>query len=229
MGRKKRRLRPVVFRLMAIFPFARTTVSTFPSFLGKCGLGRHLIYKPRRSSILSEASGQSPNRPASIAREVALLLDQHSGPLVLYARQLCADPEDAVQCAFVKLIQQRSLPKDCGAWLYRVVRNEALMQSRGERRRRDREQQFAALRGSWFEPELPGSLHGATASEALERLSQTQREIVVARIWGGLTFREIAELLDASQSSIHREYQQAIEFLQSELNQPCPSRTNPKT
>ena len=179
---------------------------------------------------MSETPGQPPIPPAGLAREVAVLLDRYSGALVLYARQLCSDPEDAVQSAFVKLIQQRSLPKDCVAWLYRVVRNESLMQSRGERRRRDREQEFAALRESWFEPELPGGgLQGATASEALERLSQTQREIVVARIWGGLTFREIAHLLDVSQSSLHREYHQAIEFLKTELNQPCPNRSNPKT
>lgn len=179
---------------------------------------------------MPEASRQSPNDPSgSIARVVAQLLDRYSAPLVLYARQICSDPEDAVQCAFVKLIQQQSFPKDTAAWLYRVVRNEALMQCRGERRRRSREQAFAELRGSWFNTNGPSQLRGATVTEALDRLSQLQREIVVARIWGELTFREIAQLLAASQSSVHREYQQAIVLLQTELNEPCPNIHQAKT
>lgn len=178
---------------------------------------------------MSDSPRQQPGRPAGIARELAQLLDRYSGPLVLYARQLCSDPEDAVQIAFVKLAGQQPIPKDRAAWLYRVVRNEALMQSRGDRRRRDREQVFAETRSLWFEPESPASLDGAAASEALKRLPQSQREIVVARIWGGLAFREIAQLLDMSQSSAHRAYQQAIENLQKALNEPCPNSTNQPT
>lgn len=155
------------------------------------------------------------------------MLDRYADALTLYARQLCPDPEDAVQCAFVKLTQQGSLPDDCVAWLYRVVRNEALTQSRGERRRRDREQAFASLRDGCFEPSGTSGLNAAAVSEALERLTQLQREIVTARIWGGLTFREIAQLLALSQSSIHREYQQAIAYLQTELDEPCPNRSSP--
>ncbi|WP_158265377.1 RNA polymerase sigma factor [Blastopirellula marina] len=178
---------------------------------------------------MSDSPSQQPGRPTGIARELAQLLERYSGPLVLYARQLCSDPEDAVQIAFVKLAQQQPSPRDRAAWLYRVVRNEALMQSRGERRRRDREQVFAETRALWFESDSSASLDGEAAAEALQRLSQSQREIVVARIWGGLAFREIAQLLAISQSSAHREYQQAIETLQKELNEPCPNSTNPQT
>lgn len=34
-----------------------------------------------------------------------------------YARQLCADPHDAVQQAFLKLAKQRTAPQDPVAWL----------------------------------------------------------------------------------------------------------------
>lgn len=189
----------------------------------------HLYHKPRRSSNLSDVPSQQSGRPVGIARELAQLLDRYSGPLVLYARQLCSDPEDAVQIAFVKLAQQQPIPKDRAAWLYRVVRNEALMQSRSDRRRRDREQVFAQTRSLWFEPNSSASLDSSAASEALKQLTQSQREIVIARIWGGLAFREIAQLLAISQSSAHREYQQAIESLQRELNEPCPNQTNQQT
>lgn len=146
---------------------------------------------------------------------------------MLYARQLCSDPEDAVQIAFIKLSGQPQWPEDCGAWLYRVVRNEALQQTRGDRRRRDREAAFAQFRVDWFTPDPGSGLDSAQAMQSLERLSRLQREIVTARIWGGLAFREIAQLVDVPLSTAHREYQQAITQLQTELNKPC--RTNHPT
>jgi RNA polymerase sigma-70 factor (ECF subfamily) len=146
--------------------------------------------------------------------------------LVLYARQLCSDPEDAVQLAFIKLSQQATWPADCGAWLYRVVRNEALQQNRGARRRRIREEAFAELKSAWFQPDPAAGLDTREAMESLKRLSRCQREIVTARIWGGLAFREIAQLVDVPLSTAHREYHQAITQLQTELNKPC--RTNHK-
>jgi RNA polymerase sigma-70 factor (ECF subfamily) len=36
--------------------------------------------------------------------DVARLIDAHAAPLVLYARQWCAAPEDVVQEAFLKLV-----------------------------------------------------------------------------------------------------------------------------
>lgn len=150
-----------------------------------------------------------------------MLLDRYMAALVLYARQLCSDPEDAVQIAFIKLSSQADWPEDCGAWLYKVVRNEALQQTRGDRRRRDREAAFAQLRTDWFTPDPASGLDTAQAMASLERLSRCQREIVTARIWGGLAFREIAQLVDVPLSTAHREYQQAITQLQTELNKPC--------
>ena len=60
-----------------------------------------------------------------------------SGPgLVLYARQWTVAPEDAVQEAFLKLSQQSLPPERSVAWLYRVVRNEAISRARAEKRTR---------------------------------------------------------------------------------------------
>ena len=44
--------------------------------------------------------------------EIARLIDTHSAPLVLYARQWCDAPEDVVQEAFIKLVRQSPPPDD---------------------------------------------------------------------------------------------------------------------
>jgi DNA-directed RNA polymerase specialized sigma24 family protein len=40
--------------------------------------------------------------------QLAALVDRHAARLVLYARQICSDPEDVVQDAFLEFIE--SLP-----------------------------------------------------------------------------------------------------------------------
>src|SRR6516164_7818745 len=80
--------------------------------------------------------------------DFARLLDTHGGPLVLYARQWCAVPEDVVQDAFLKLLALRQPPRDVVPWLYRVVRNRAIDSQRVARRRQQRE--AAARPKRWF-------------------------------------------------------------------------------
>jgi RNA polymerase sigma-70 factor (ECF subfamily) len=155
--------------------------------------------------------------------DVARLIDAHTGPLVLYARQWCDAPEDAVQEAFLKLVRQGRPPQDPVAWLYRVVRNGALDAARRARRRRRRES-AAARPVRWFvEPEVDG-LDAETAVSALQRLPPEQREVIVARHWGALSFEQIAAAIGCSASTAFRRYTAGVEDLRQRLGGSCPSR-----
>ena len=159
--------------------------------------------------------------PAALAR----LIDAHAAPLVLYARQWCDAPEDAVQDAFLKLVRQRRPPKDVVAWLYRVVRNGALDAAKMARRRQRRES-AAARPVRWFvEPEVDG-LDAATAVAALERLTADQREVVLARHWGGLSFEQIADVVGCSASTAFRRYTAGVEDLRQQLGVSCPNHSS---
>ena len=106
------------------------------------------------------------------------LLDEHGAALVLYAQQWCETPEDVVQEAFLALVRQAALPENLVAWLYRVVRNEALSASRSSGRRARREAAAAHAGEPWFEPREGERLDAAAATRALERLPIDQREII---------------------------------------------------
>jgi RNA polymerase sigma-70 factor (ECF subfamily) len=56
-------------------------------------------------------------------------------------------------------------------------------------------------------------------TQLLESLPESTREIVIAKIWGGLTFKEIAELTGRPISSVHHEYQGGIERLKKILGE----------
>jgi RNA polymerase sigma factor (sigma-70 family) len=155
------------------------------------------------------------------------LVDEHAAALTLFARQWCAAPEDVVQEAFVKLAGQRTLPNDPVAWLFYVARNGALSAARAERRRRRHETDAAAHRPSWFVPMENAGLDGAAAAAALEFLPIEEREIVVAHLWGGLTFEQVGRLAGVSASTAHRRYLKALSTLRERLHVPCPNPSTP--
>jgi RNA polymerase sigma-70 factor (ECF subfamily) len=153
-------------------------------------------------------------------RQIADLIAAHAAALVLFARQWSDSPEDAVQDAFCKLVTLAQPPDDPTAWLFTVVRNGAIDAGRS-RRRRARREQSVARPVRWFaEPQVDG-LDAAAAVAALESLHPDQREVIVARLWGGLTLEQVATAADCSVSTAHRRYEAGIQALRERLGVTC--------
>ncbi len=154
--------------------------------------------------------------------DLARLLKERGTALVLYARQWSRTPEDVVQEAFLRLMDQREPPRNPVAWLYRVVRNEAFNAARAAARRK-RHESAAAEDGdshptsSWFDRSTEQPFDAQEATEALERLAHAERETVVARLWGGLSFEEVAALTGVSTSTAYRRYHSGIQALRERL------------
>jgi RNA polymerase sigma factor (sigma-70 family) len=153
------------------------------------------------------------------------LVDRHAAALELFARQWCDTPEDVVQEAFVKLASARTPPENPAAWLFRVVRNGALNAAQSARRRRRYEAESASETTDWFQPQQTAatsdSLDPETAADELRSLPLNQREVIVAHIWGGLSFQEIALVSGCSASSAHRLYSSGLSALRERLGVPC--------
>jgi RNA polymerase sigma-70 factor (ECF subfamily) len=153
---------------------------------------------------------------------------ERSAALVLYARQWLdgASADDAVQDALVSLLCQRRPPHNPTAWMYRAVRNAAIDAARASVRRRHREQSVARTRPEWFVPHPDALLDARAAEQSLRKLNPEHREVVVLRIWGDLTFPEIAEIMQLSVSTVHDRYKAALGELRRVLEQPCPTKMN---
>jgi RNA polymerase sigma factor (sigma-70 family) len=156
------------------------------------------------------------------------LFDEHAGALLLFARQWCDAPEDIVQDAFASLARQRSVPERVVPWLYTVVRNAAISASRQSRRRRRREERAAVIEGAAGEPWFAATddrIDAELASKLLADLDSETREVIVGRLWGGLTFDEIARLQGCSLSTAHRRYQAGLTRLHARLEPRWTSNT----
>jgi len=152
------------------------------------------------------------------------LIDEHGPALVLFARQWCATPEDVVQEAFVKLVALPRPPSNPAPWLYRVVRNAALAASRAERRRRHHEAVAAARAPAWFTAPDASGLDVAATTAALQALPLLQREVIVAHLWGGLTFEQIGAVAGCSAATAYRAFVAGLSALREKLGVPCPTR-----
>ncbi|HEV3020889.1 MAG TPA: sigma-70 family RNA polymerase sigma factor [Pirellulales bacterium] len=157
---------------------------------------------------------------------VAKLVDTHAAALVLYARQWCGESEDVVQEAFIKLVRQCPPPTDAVAWLYRVVRNRAIDVGKTARRRQRRESSVARPERWFVENEIDG-LDAETAMAALAQLADDEREVIVAKHWGGLSFEQIGHVVGCSASTAFRRYTAGVEGLRKQLGiATCPNHSS---
>jgi RNA polymerase sigma-70 factor (ECF subfamily) len=152
--------------------------------------------------------------------------------LLLFARQWVtslADAEDVVQTAFVKFWRRQP---DAGPehypLLYSAVRSTALDQLRGDGRRARREADPAVevLREDqpYFDPGIEQRESAAIVEEAMRRLPTEQREVLALRIWGELTFAEIAETLGESINTVASRHRYALDALRRHLKSYEPER-----
>ncbi|MEO0039806.1 MAG: polymerase sigma factor SigW [Verrucomicrobiota bacterium] len=146
---------------------------------------------------------------------------EHGARLRLIARQWTrgeADADDVLQEAFVRFWKhQRHLPGNPNALVVTSIRRAALDLLRRTDRRAAREKIAGEETDTvaWFEPEADPRL--ASLADSLRRLPDEQREVVVLKTWGGLTFDEIGEQLSISPNTAASRWRYAMEALRRNI------------
>ena len=153
--------------------------------------------------------------------------DQHGAALVLLARQWVpgrADAEDVVQEAFVRFWRSRHRVAEPAAYLYACVKHCALDWQRGRKRRSRREEAHARPEAeTWFADALVQDERRAAVEAALGGLPEAQREVLVLKIWGGLSFPQIAAALRVPADTAASRYRYALAKLREQLaEEPIP-------
>lgn len=144
-------------------------------------------------------------------REIRSFVEQHGSALLLYARQYCSNPDDALQEALIDLARRDTLPESLLSWMYRVVKNKAMNQTRADRRRSSHQTVVGLANDCWFEEDPAALLDAKEVVEWICDLSPLEREIVTSRIWGDLTFEQVAELTGISASTAYRLFTKSVE------------------
>ena len=139
--------------------------------------------------------------------------DRHGAALVLLARQFVAsraDAEDIVQDAFVRFWRSRERVADPAPYVFACVRRCALDWHRSRRRQAQREEQVARPETEPLFAEAEDNERRAAIETALRELPVEQSEVLVMKIWGGLTFPQIAAALEMSPNTVASRYRYAL-------------------
>ncbi len=150
--------------------------------------------------------------------EISRLLDSHWGPLVAWVGP-APDAEDIVQQTFVKLAGLATAPDNPRAWLYKVAKNKAINANKSAQRRKARQQLVSKSERATVP--VNSTAETSELKNFLQQLTTEQREVVAAKIWGQLTFDEIAVHLEISKATAWRIYNSAIESLRSFYDVTC--------
>ncbi len=141
--------------------------------------------------------------------------------LVLFARQFvrsASDAEDIVQDAFVKFWRKQH-PIDNRALLFATVRSTAFDLLRRDSRRARREVDAFAGAEQSVAPQFESRSEAQQSLvEAIQRLPEEQREVLVMKIWNELTFADIASVLGISQNTAASRYRYALAALKKTLH-----------
>jgi RNA polymerase sigma-70 factor (ECF subfamily) len=146
--------------------------------------------------------------------------DRHGAALLLLARQFVssgADAEDIVQEAFVRFWRSRQRVTDPAGFVFACVRNCALDCQRSQRRQVDREQHAARAEAEPQFCRAEDNERRAAIETALRELPSEQSAVLVMKIWGGLTFAQIAAALEIPPNTATSRYRYALARLREAL------------
>lgn len=77
-----------------------------------------------------------------------------------------------------------------------------------------------------FEADPGDLIDAATIRQALESLDAPRREVVVLRVWGSLSLKEMAQVTGRPVSTLSYQYRSALDDIRKKMGEPC--RTNTK-
>lgn len=129
---------------------------------------------------------------------------------------------DLVQDSFVKAytsLDQCSDPARFGAWVFRILRNRCLDYLKDKRRQVVPLETTVLVAPSRESPEhhLEQAEQRSAVSQALSSLPEAQREAFLLKHVDGLSYEEMADMLDASVSALKMRVLRAREALQHSL------------
>lgn len=128
------------------------------------------------------------------------------------------DSDDVTQKVFIKIwnIDKNKLPTyNEASWLYSVTKNESLNHIRSKKKESNIQDIYYIGIEDY---EINQVIERDYFNKIIERLNQTEKEIVTLKIIGNFSFKEISKLLNLSIGTIEWKYYKSIKVLRTFIN-----------
>ncbi len=147
----------------------------------------------------------------------------HAPKLLLFARQKArseADAQDLVQEALVECWQRNGDGPPSLPLVFTTIHRRAIDFARREDRRANREQVVAVDElQAWFDTGVEDREFSRVIQRALAELPVEQREVIMLKIWGELTFAEIGKSLEIPANTAASRYRYGMSELRKLMRQ----------
>jgi RNA polymerase sigma-70 factor (ECF subfamily) len=157
--------------------------------------------------------------------ELDRLYDDHAQALFAFLLSFTRDENDtrdALQDIFTKLARRPDLldaARDERAFLIRMAHNAAVDLIRRREAHEKTREQFGAEQASPFAPasDLDDQAFRSALASALAELPPHQRAVVHLKLWEGLTFEQIARVMDIPLNTAASRYRYGLDKLRERL------------
>jgi RNA polymerase sigma-70 factor (ECF subfamily) len=147
-----------------------------------------------------------------------LWAEEHSPKLLLFARQKSrseADAQDLVQESVLEAWNRQANDEPPPlAMVFATIQRRAIDLARREDRRAGREQAAAEpLPQWWLDTTVEQRETQQILQNSMQQLPEYYREVITLKIWGGLTFAELADVLGIPANTAASRYRYGLEEL----------------
>ena len=143
-------------------------------------------------------------------------LEAHGEVFFLYARQQTRsepDARDVLQEALAEAWVKASGATPDRALVFATIRRRAIDLGRKIDRRSQREQSYLSDRQAWFVTDFALADSHEHLATVVQQLPEKLREVLTLKIWGELTFPEIAELIGIPVATATSRFRYSLERL----------------
>ncbi|MBI4054176.1 MAG: RNA polymerase sigma factor [Candidatus Doudnabacteria bacterium] len=127
--------------------------------------------------------------------------------------------EDLTSRVFIKALENISSYSSAkgtfSTWLYRIARNQVIDHYRTVRTSADIADAFDLAGKDNVERDLDVKIELEKVSRLLSELTPEQRDLVIMRVWDGLSYREISHVLGKSEDALKMSFSRVIGKLRS--------------
>ena len=149
-------------------------------------------------------------------------LTEHSPRLLLFARSQTrceADAEDVLQESIVEAAKKNGGQTPDLPLVYATIRRRAIDLARSIDRRTAREEQgMEETDPCWFDDTIEQKETARLVDRATKKMPEKYREVVMLKIWSGLTFAQIADTLGIPLNTAASRYRYGLEMLRNDVN-----------
>jgi RNA polymerase sigma-70 factor (ECF subfamily) len=156
--------------------------------------------------------------PSEIPHSWRAWVETHACRFLLFARDQTrceADAQDVLQEALIETWRRSGGKPPDAPLVFATIRRRAIDLARSNDRRLRRERASP----EWFCAPMESAARDEELEEAVKNLPPPLREVLVLKVWSGLTFQQIADTIGIPANTAASRYRYALERLRASLKE----------